>query len=143
MQKALSNLLRSHNSRLEANVARIVDITFPDSNVLPAVCRAAIFLAPSGFQVAVQELDENNGRSVTNSWPALADKFLALHMERVDFHRITWFEVYPDYFPFGGENVCRVFPKDTYRRFEYEQDPAVRRLIWRTLGLDNINKSTR
>jgi hypothetical protein len=143
MKQALSNLLRSYNSRLEANVARIVDVTFSDSQVLPTVCRAAIFLAPSGFQVAIQELDENNGRSVTNSWPALADTFLALHMERVDFHRVTWFEVYPYYFASGDENVCRVFPKGTHRRFEYEQDPSVRRRIWQALGLSDIKKSAR
>ena len=124
-------------------MARILELTFSDSDELPDCCRAVILLTPSGFNVAIQELDENHGRSVTNSWSILADAFLASHMPWVEFHRVRWFEVYPYFFADGGENVSRVFPKATDRRFEYEQDPAVRRRIWRALGLYRINKNTR
>jgi hypothetical protein len=122
---------------------KLLDLTFPDNDELPDCCRAVILLTRLGFEVAIQELRENHGRSVTNSWSFLADAFLASQMPRVAFHRVRWFEVYPYYFSEGLENVSRVFPKATERRFEYEQDPVVRRRIWRALGLNSISKSTR
>jgi hypothetical protein len=124
-------------------MTKLLELTFPEKDELPDRCRAVILLTPSGFEVAIQELNENHGRSVTNSWSVLADVFLAAHMPRVAFHRVRWFEVYPYYFSAGLENVSRVFPKATDRRFEYEQDPVVRRRIWLALGLSRINKNTR
>ena len=42
-------------------MARILELTFPDSDELPDRCRAVILLTPSGFNVAIQELDANYG----------------------------------------------------------------------------------
>jgi hypothetical protein len=124
-------------------MARIIEVTFPDNDDLPDRCLAAILLAPEGFEVAVQEVRENHGRSVTNSWTNLADAFLATYMPRVAFQRVRWFEVYPYYYSNGLENVSRVFPRSRDRRFQYEQDPVVRQRIWQSLGLNRLNENTR
>jgi len=118
---------------------KLLDLKFPNKDELPDCCRALIATTRSGFLVAMQELDENLGRSVTNSWSVLADTFLAMHMPWVAFHRVRWYEVYPYYFSKNEENVSRVFPKADDRRFEYEQDPVVRRRIWVALGLSGVS----
>jgi hypothetical protein len=101
-------------------MTKLLELTFPDSDELPDCCRAVILLTPSGFNVAIQELDENHGRSVTNSWSVLADVFLAAHMPWVEFHRVRWFEVYPYFFTDGGQplDLVSVRKPITLRPFE-------------------------
>ena len=118
-------------------MARIFEIFFSNNQLLPDRCRAAILLSPEGtIEVAMQELSENHGRSITNSWPALAELFLASHLPNVEIENVKWFEVYPYLFKCGRENVSRVLLTANGRCFEYEQDPVVRHRIWQALHIE-------
>jgi hypothetical protein len=115
----------------------LFELSFIDGTVLPARCRAAVILFSSGAaEIALLELPENTGRSVTNSWPRVAEQVLASVLPAFRIEEVTWYEVYPDRWR-GKENVSRVIiANDGGYRFEYEQDPLVRKRIWEGLGLD-------
>ena len=60
---------------------RVFDLSFTDDWCVPARCRAALLLSPSGAtEIAILELSENHGRSVTNSWPIVAERILAAYL---------------------------------------------------------------
>jgi hypothetical protein len=121
---------------------RVVELGFPDDHVVPALCRVALLQAPSGaIEIAVLELNANHGRSVTNSWPILADRVLAECAPGVRVEDVLWYEVYPSRWR-GEEEVCRVKIANGRHQFEYEPEPAVRRRIWVALGLD-LEEATR
>jgi hypothetical protein len=113
------------------------DLSFSDDTGAPARCRAAVILYPSGAaEIAVLEVEENTGRSVTNSWPSLAQRVLDTVLPAFQVDEVIWYEVYPDRWR-GQENVSRVLiaKADGGHRFEYEQNPVVRRRIWEALAL--------
>lgn len=113
----------------------IFELSCVDDTILPARCRAAVILNPSGdAEIALLELPDNRGRSVTNSWPRIAGWVLANVLPAYQIEEVTWYEVYPDRWR-GQENVSRVIIKNESHRFEYEQDPTVRRRIWEALDL--------
>lgn len=115
---------------------RVFELSFTDDDVVPARCRAALLLSPLGaIEVAIMELPENTGRSVTNSWPGVALRLLAAVLPTVPAEHVVFYEVYPDRFR-GDENVSRVTISSGSHRWEYEQDPVVRKRIWSALGLD-------
>jgi hypothetical protein len=121
---------------------RVFDLSFTDDWCVPARCRAALLLSPSGAtEIAILELPENHGRSVTNSWPIVAERILAAFLPGVRIDDVIWYEAYP-HRGRGQENVCRVKIGSGRHQFEYEQDAAVRRRIWIALGLD-LEESTR
>ena len=121
---------------------RVFDLSFTDDWHVPACCRAALLLSPSGAtEIAILELPENHGRSVTDSWPIVAERILAACLPGVRIDDVIWYEAYAHRWR-GQENVCRVKIGNGCHQFEYEPDPAVRRRIWVALGLD-IEESKR
>jgi hypothetical protein len=104
---------------------RVFDLSFSNDGLLPERCSAAVLLSPEGVvQVALMEIAENHGRSVTNSWPGIARHFMATHLPTLPIEATRWFEVYP--YRIDG-CVSRVLITADGHRFEYEQDPAVRK----------------
>lgn len=88
-------------------MARPFELSFSDDDEAPACCRAAALLSPNGtLQIALLELPQNHGRSVTNSGPGLAKRVLAAAFPTVNLADDEWFEVYPDRFE-GPENDRR------------------------------------
>jgi hypothetical protein len=116
------------------------ELRFEDDE-LPNRCRVAAIISSNGhLQIAVMEMKENHGRSVTNSWPVLADRILGAAFPAVDATEVEWFEVYPYRFAGGKENVSRVLlSKKGWRRshrFDYEQDALIRERIWAALEIE-------
>jgi len=121
---------------------RAIELSFVDDHVVPARCRTAMVRTPSGaVEIGVLELPENQGRSVTNSWPTIAERILAKCLPGFRIEDVLWYEAYPDRWR-GQENVCRVKIANARHRFEHEPDPATRRRIWTALGLD-LEEATR
>jgi hypothetical protein len=138
MTQANAGLVKFTNYSWDrVGMSRPFKISFADDELLPDCCRAAVLFSPGGkLEIAFMELAENHGRSVTNSWSLLAERFLASHLPNVAKADVSWFEVYP-YYISGLQNVSRVLIKASGHRFEYEQDPIIRMRIWRALEIQD------
>ena len=106
--------------------------------VLPydAFCKAGVLRSDDGVtRVAFLEIDTNPGPSVTNSWPDIAQQFMP-NLPRERLETVEWYEVYPDIFKDGRENVCRYNLGDTSSKWNWAfvQDADLRRCIWSCFG---------
>jgi hypothetical protein len=118
-----------------------INLQFPSKTgrfpTLPSCCRVVVLLSPRGtVQVGFLELDENQGLSITNSWPHLAMQFMTL-LPMLDIGQVEWFEVYAERLPGGLENVSRVYITADTRRFEFVQDSVLRRRLWSAFEIEN------
>ncbi len=101
----------------------------------PSRCGVEVFdKGKSRIVVVATELSQNNGTSVTNAWPQLAD---AIQEEyNLDDREVTWIEHYPERRGLYESFDMVLMFRDSTGHWRMSQEQRV----WRNLAWENVQR---
>lgn len=114
-------------------MSEIIDFAYFLPGRPAAKCKAAVLRGDDKIvRVAFLEIDANEGPSVTNSWPAIAEQFRSF-IPGCPLESIEWYEVYPVQFKDGREDVFQ-YRLGSRGGWLPVADANLRRRIWLAFG---------